>query len=217
MIKFGTISEVDATKGLARVKFDADDNMVSYWLPISHPKTLQDKFIVPFDINEHVWCLMDQNMEYGIIGGAIYDSGNQPDGGDNKKIAVKFAGSLLVEFDRNTKTLSIDGPGDFSIDINGTGKGKVNIKCNEAVIESLTSVEVKAATEILLTVPLVIASGALQAASLAITGGGAITGAGSLSVSGTISGGTVQQGTVVLGTHIHSGVTAGGANSGPPV
>lgn len=40
---------------------------------------------------------------------------------------------------------------------------------------------------------------------------------GDLQVTGTITGGTVKQGTVNLGTHIHSGVTVGGGDTGVPV
>lgn len=41
-----------------------------------------------------------------------------------------------------------------------------------------------------------------------------ITIAGDCTVTGTVSGGTVQQGAVVLGTHKHPGVQSGGANTG---
>lgn len=216
MIKFGIISEVDAVNGMARVKFDGDDGMVSYPLHISVPKTKTDKFSIPFDVNEHVWCMMDDDMEYGVIGGAIYDANNGPDNGAAGNVAVQFAGSLRVEYSRNDKTLSIKGVGDLNIDINGTGKGKVNIKCADAVIESLTSVEVKAAVDIKLTAPIVTVSGQLQAASIAITGGGSISGVGNIDASGTITGGTIQQGAIVLGTHKHTGVTTGGGTSGTP-
>jgi phage baseplate assembly protein gpV len=217
MLRFGIISEVDADKGQARVKFDGEDGIVSYWLPISVPKTKEDKYSIPFDVNEHVWCLMDDNLEYGVIGGAIYDTGNGPIGGADGKVAVKFTGSLRVEFDRNSKSLSINGPGDLDIDINGTGTGKVNIRCNQATIESLTGiVEVIAPQGVLFTSPTVTVTGQLIAASIAITGSGAITGAGSISVSGTITGGQVMEGTIRLGTHKHTGVTVGGGITGTP-
>ncbi len=216
MLKFGIISEVDASRGMARVKFDAEDGMVSYWLPISVPKTATDKFSIPFDVNEHVWCLMDEHMEYGIIGGAVYDASNQPDGGTLGNVRVKFGGGLWVEYSRNNKSLSIGGTGDINVDINGTGKGKVNIKCNQAVIESLTDLEIKAVTEIKLTAPLVKVSGALQAASLATTGGGNITGTGDMTINGSITASQISEGGIRLGTHKHTGVQSGGSNTGGP-
>jgi phage baseplate assembly protein V len=220
-LRFGVISEVKAEEGLARVRFQAEDDMVSYWLPMSMPKTLQDKFIIPYDVNEHVWCLMDENMEYGVIGGAIYDQGNQNTGGTAAKIRVQFVQGLCVEYSRNSKTLSISGPGDINIDINGTGKGKVNIKCNEAVIESLTTVEIKATTEIILNAPLVTVLGLLNAEQIAVSSGGVGNGnatvAGNFDVTGTITGGEVHEGVIRLGTHKHSGVTTGGGTSGTPI
>lgn len=217
MLKFAIITEVDAAKGLARVKFDGDDNMVSFWLPMSMAKTAPDKFIIPFDVNEHVWCLMDENMENGVIGGAIYDSKNASTGGAAGVIRFGFVQGLFVEYSRNDKTLRIGGTGDINIDINGTGKGKVNIKCNQATIESLTGAEVKAATEIKLTAPLITCSGALTAASIATTGGGAITGTGNMTITGSITAAEVNEGAIRLGTHKHIGVTTGGGTSGTPV
>lgn len=216
MLKFGIITEVDATKGLAKVKFDGEDGIVSDWLPMSQAKTKEDKFIIPFDINEHVWCMMDEHVEAGVVGGAIYDESNDDTEGANDKIRLQFVGGLFVEFERSSNTLAIGGTGDFNIDIDGTGKGKVNIKCNEAVIESLTSVEVKAVTEIKLTAPVITCSGALTAASIATSGAGAITGSGDMNITGIITGGQVKEGTIRLGTHKHIGVTIGGGTSGTP-
>jgi phage baseplate assembly protein gpV len=45
-------------------------------------------------------------------------------------------------------------------------------------------------------------------------GGGGTVDFGNANIQTT---GTIKQGTVVLGTHAHSGVTTGGGNSGPPV
>ena len=220
MLKFGHITEMDAAKGLARVKFDGEDGIVSYWLPISVPGTVDGKYIIPFNVNEHVWCMMDDHMEFGVIGGAIYDAGNGPNGGNNEKVRVNFVGGLGVEYDRNSKTLSIGGTGDFNIDINGTGKGKVNIKCNSAVIESLTDAEIKATTLIKLTAPAVLCSGTIQASAIGIgaappaAGNGIIT--GDINVTGKVEAGEVKEGTIRLGTHKHIGVTIGGGTSGTP-
>lgn len=107
-LKFGKITEVDAAKGLAKVTFEEDDNLVTSFLPMSVPKTAGDKFSIPFDINEHVWCIMDENCEDGVIGGAIYDSANIPSGAPGKT-SVQFVGNMSVEYDRSTATLAITG------------------------------------------------------------------------------------------------------------
>jgi len=107
-LKFGKITEVDAAKGLAKVTFEEDDNLVTAFLPMSVPKSAQDKYSIPFDINEHVWCIMDENCEDGVIGGAIYDSKNTP-AGSAEKTSVQFVGDMSVEYNRTTATLSIAG------------------------------------------------------------------------------------------------------------
>jgi phage baseplate assembly protein V len=219
-IRYGYITEMDASKGLGRVKFDGEDNIVSDWLPISVPGSRDGKFSIPFIVNEHVWCLMDQNLEHGIIGGAIYDAKNQPESGDNNKVRVSFVSGLWVEYDRNDKNLSIGGTGDIDIDINGTGLGKVNIKCNQATIESLTGAELKATTEIKLTAPLVTVSGQLVAGSIGTTtgtgGSGNVAISGDINATGKVEGSEVKEGSIRLGTHRHTGVQTGGGTSGGP-
>jgi len=220
MLRFGHISEMDAVKGMARVKFDGEDGVVSYWLPLSMPGVVDGKFMMPYNINEHVWCMMDENLEYGVIGGAIYDAANNNSGGANNKIRLQFVGGLFVQYDRQSNTLAIGGTGDINIDINGTGKGKVNIKCNQAVIESLTDAEVKAATVIKLTAPAVLCSGTLQATSIGIgtapPASGNIEVSGNMNVTGKVEANEVKEGTIRLGTHKHTGVQTGGGVSGGP-
>lgn len=114
-LKYGIVTEVDATKGLARVRFDDDEDMVSDWLPMMQAKTLVDKFMIFYDINEHVVCLMDENCEEGVIIGAIYSQNELPDGGAAKKIRVKLAGNLSVEYDRLDASLNIIGIGNIKI------------------------------------------------------------------------------------------------------
>jgi phage baseplate assembly protein gpV len=67
-------------------------------------------------------------------------------------------------------------------------------------------------TEIDITAPVIALNGAVTAASLAVSGSGAATVAGSLVVTGAVS----AQGTD-LHTHVHSGVSFGGSDTGPPV
>lgn len=87
---FGFISDIDPAKGLVRVEFAEDDDvpdsesdaktLVSDWLPVSVKKSLNDKETFPYDVNEHVWCIMDEHCEYGIVGGCLYNTEDVPDG-----------------------------------------------------------------------------------------------------------------------------------------
>lgn len=108
-LKFGKITEVDAAKGLARVAFEEDDNLVSAFIPMSVPRSAQDKYSMPFDVNEHVWCMMDEACEDGVIGGAIYDAGNLPVNTAAGNHIVVLDGKLTVKYDRIAQTLSLTG------------------------------------------------------------------------------------------------------------
>ncbi len=120
-LKFGIISEIDADSGMARVYFEEDD-FVSAPLKISVMRSKGDQVSFPFDINEHVWCIMDEYCEYGVIGGAIYDDENKPQGSAAGKLLINFADNSAIEYDRQSHTLSFDI------------QGEVNINCTQANI-----------------------------------------------------------------------------------
>jgi phage baseplate assembly protein V len=130
-LEFGIITEIDFVSGLARVKF-MDDGLVSAPLKISVMRSGPDQFIFPFDVNEHVWCLMDDECEYGVIGGAVYDEGNNPPESSKGVLKLKFADNSAIEYNRNSHILSFDI------------QGKVNIKCDEANLTCADSANIAA-------------------------------------------------------------------------
>jgi phage baseplate assembly protein V len=130
-LEYGVISEIDFVSGLARVKF-LDDGLVSAPLKISVMRSGPDQFIFPFDVNEHVWCLMDDECEYGVIGGAIYDEGNVPPEVSKGILKLKFADNSAIEYNRNSHILSFDI------------QGKVSIKCDEANLTCADSANITA-------------------------------------------------------------------------
>lgn len=212
MLKFGRICEVDAVNGLGKVHF-TQENIVSDWLPFSVPISLDDQVQFPVHITQHVWCMMDDRCEDGVIGGAIYDTGNLPVDGDADIVRVKFVGGLSVEYNRNDKSLSIKGTGKIDIDVTGD----VTVKCNKAVIDADTEIEAKALTKITLQAPIVEATAILKAASIQIAGGGTMTSDGDIITTGKVTASEVSEGAIRLGTHKHTGVTTGGGTSGTPV
>lgn len=107
MLRFGIISEVDPEKGKARVKF-LEDDLVSAWLPVTQPKTQDDKYFYSPSINEQVWCLMDERLENGVIGGAIYSrEDTPPDEAGRKKAGVKFSDGTLIEYDKDARRVKV--------------------------------------------------------------------------------------------------------------
>jgi phage baseplate assembly protein V len=140
MLMFGYISECDASKGLARVNFAAD-GIVSDWLPIAVTKSKDDKFTYAFDINEHVCCLMEENMSNGVILCAIYDGKNEA-GGNKDKVSITFSDGGIVEYDRSNSKLTVNTSGEVDITASKVSisgdlevSGKIEAQGN---IESLT-------------------------------------------------------------------------------
>lgn len=107
MLRYGTISSIDADKGLARVQF-GEDEVVSDWLPVLVQKTMNDKYFYMPDVNEHVACLMEENGENGIILGAIYSQANAPGvvKGEGKS-GVEYENGDIIEYDHNGRILSM--------------------------------------------------------------------------------------------------------------
>lgn len=140
MLKYGIISEVDTSKGLARVTFD-DDGIVSGWLPVSVPKSLNDKFFAMPDVNEHVWCVMDDNAENGVIGGSLYSTVSQPIGGGADIVAVRFSDGTRVEYDRAGHKLTVT-VGDSVLKVSQAGvtikKGSESLKViNDDMLQAI--------------------------------------------------------------------------------
>jgi phage baseplate assembly protein gpV len=107
----GLISDTDPAKGKVRVKFDADtdddddDNpavLVSDWIPFIVRKSQNDKETFPFDINEQVWCVMDEFCEEGIVIGATYNDTDKPDGAGNNIYRILYKDGSYEQFDRSS-------------------------------------------------------------------------------------------------------------------
>lgn len=108
---------MDLDKGLARVTFK-EDGIVSPWISIAVPNSKDTKFSLPMAVNEHVYCIMDENGETGVVGGAIYSKESQPS---------LTGGSVGVTFPDGSKVEFIDGV------LNIETEGQVNIKASPKV------------------------------------------------------------------------------------
>lgn len=116
MLKFGYITELDTAKGVVRVHF-TDDDIVSNPLPVSVPASKTDKYSFPFAINEQVWCLMDDNCEFGVVGGAIYSAKDKPPSGagDDHIIIDVNSGKARLTINRQTGDIELTGQGKLKI------------------------------------------------------------------------------------------------------
>ena len=122
MLKFGIVTNINPTLAQARVQF-ADDDVLSYWLPILQQKTQKDKFYAIPDIGEHVACLMDTNSEEGVILGAIYSALDNPPTSSKNQLMIKFEDESFIQFNKETGILTLKFKGiEVISDINQTGK-----------------------------------------------------------------------------------------------
>lgn len=207
---------------MARVKFD-DDNIVSAPLHCAVPSSLDDQVQFPFNINQHVYCIMDERCERGVIAGAVYDEGNTPAAGNANVVRLKFKDGLELKYDRSAKKLSVLGTGD--VEINTTGKLDATVTGN-AKLTTAGQAEVIATTEIKLTAPVTEVSGLLKCGAILTTApsgpglhidaSGNMTTSGKIESTDEVKGATVVQGAIQLGTHKHTGVTTGVGTSGLP-
>lgn len=95
-LRFGTVSQVDNSKGLVRVNFE-EDNIVSYWLSVAVPSTKDDSFCSMPDIGEHVYCVMDENSENGVVGGAVFSADHLPALATR---GIQFKDGMVIKYDR---------------------------------------------------------------------------------------------------------------------
>jgi len=215
MLRFGFITDIDPTAGMAKVTFSDDEN-VSDWLQLV-VKGTDNKDVFTININEQVACLMDENSEDGVILGALFNNKTPANGGVGI-FKTAYSDGSLISYDRNS--------GKYEIDI----KGVVNLKATKKItVESLTEVEVKSTVKttikstanVTIEAPLITLTGAV-AISGALAIGGAVTGAsgapisGNIQVAGKLIAGTdVEVGTIKLKTHTHNSNSGGGITTAP--
>lgn len=213
MIKFGIISEVKP--GFGKVSFE-EDGIVTDFLPVLVRKSKTDKESWPLEVNEHVVCLMEEDMETGVILGAIPNEQDAPDPGEAAgKFRKRFADGTVLEYDSKAHVLTVDVKGQLKAITTGAAeidaKGPATVKSAvKATVEAL-AIELKGN---------VVVSGSLTAGAISTNtangGTGKLQIAGDIESTGQITATDVKAGSVSLKTHIHPGVQPGSGSTGAP-
>lgn len=107
--KTGVVSAIDPKAVKARVRFDDLDGLETAMIPVGNRKTHQDKDYWMPDVGEHVACLMDANLEDGVVVCAIYSDEDSPPTDDPDVRMVRFKDGAEVAYDRSTHTLTVRG------------------------------------------------------------------------------------------------------------
>ncbi|ADJ61739.1 phage baseplate assembly protein V [Herbaspirillum seropedicae] len=118
--------------GFARVRFDDMEGLQSAWLPVVHPKTLQDQVLWTLDVGEHVACLMDGHMEDGCILGALYSSASPPPSDSPDKLRLQFKDGGHLEYDRSSGAMQVLCKGAVSVE----AAGAVTVKAPSVLLDT---------------------------------------------------------------------------------
>lgn len=129
LIRVGTVSTVNAAAGTVRVAFAAQDDMVTYELPVITRGSKNNKDYWLPDVDEQVLCLFLPNTSGrgicdGFVLGTFYSSVDAPVENSGDVHAVKYGDGTIIKHDRSTGKLTINATGD--IDIIAGGKVTIN-------------------------------------------------------------------------------------------
>ncbi len=191
ILRPGTVEAID--HAAARVRIRSGD-ILTDWLPWLTHRAGATATWSPPTVGEQVLLLAPSgNLAAAIVLPALYaDAHPAPSTSPNEHV-MEFPDGAVITYNHAAGALSVQG------------------------IKTLT---IEADTHVTLNAPATTVTGALTVqglltyqAGLAGTGGGAGT-----TISGTIvqTGGTLSSNGIVLATHTHPGVQAGGSNTGGP-
>lgn len=120
LIRVGTVSSVNAAAGSVRVAFAAQDDMVTYELPVITRGSKNNKDYWLPDVDEQVLCLFLPNVSgrgvcEGFVLGTFYSSVDAPVENSGDVHAVKYGDGTIIKHDRSTGKLTINATGDIDI------------------------------------------------------------------------------------------------------
>lgn len=121
-VKRGIVVERDPAKKRAKVQFQDEDQAVSFWVDVlSRSSGSTKSFIMP-DMDDEVWCMLDQKGEDGCIVGSKYNQKDKPPFSGNDDVGMTFpGGSIHINRQGGSITISVNG------DVSVTAAGNVTI------------------------------------------------------------------------------------------
>lgn len=214
VVRFGTVSEVDAANGLARV--DLGD-LVTDWLPWTTPSAGNDRVWNTPDVGQQVVIASPGDASQGCIIGSLFSTAKAANGSDGKDRRITFSDGTVIEMDRAASNLNVQVPsaGSIRLSIGGTTlllqDGQATLTTPKLVVDSPDSTFTgKVTVQGLLT----------YQAGLTGSGGSGASMTGPINQSGgavTLAGSSLtHNGKNVGSTHTHGGVQSGGSNTGAP-
>ena len=142
MLKFGIVSQIDATSGRVKVKFGSDEGLESYWLHVLAANTQNAKFYAMPEVGSGVACHVDEHCENGVVMGTIYSQTDTPPVTDSNKFHVLFKDGTWLEYDQEQHKLT------------GQVQGAVALEATGAIqVSTEKTLILEAAQEVLIRTP----------------------------------------------------------------
>lgn len=207
LIRPGTVLEADYQKARVRVKMGSN---TSAWLPWVTQRAGGDRIWHPPEIGEQVLVIAPSGeLAAGfVLSGGIYKQ-DHPANGDRATISrTTYADGAVVEYDRENHAYLMNVPQGGTITVK---TGTASLEVNQQGIThraGTTRVNITGSA-----VAVMCGNTSLHIGPDGVTITGPITIIGSVNQSA----GSLNSNGIILQSHIHGGVTAGTAMSGPPM
>ena len=110
--KRGIVRELKPEKAQARVEFEDEDGVSSYWLSVNSPLASGggSRIYAMPEVGSQVHCLIDWRGEDGCILGASYSDKDPPPATDATHMVGKLAGGMEWKYDKGAGTLEVKVP-----------------------------------------------------------------------------------------------------------
>ena len=104
LLRFGTVSEVDAGRALVRV--DLGD-LVTDWVPWATRSAGHNREWSALDVGEQVALLSPGDPSLGLVVGSLFQDSHPANGNTGKDWRITFKDGTVLEFDRDASALRV--------------------------------------------------------------------------------------------------------------
>ena len=111
----GVVVERDPKNMRVKVRFEDEDNTVSYWIDVLGGSSNGVSYFGMPGEEDEVWCAIDAKGESGCLLGSRYNDKERPPHDTNADIAVVFPGGF-VHINTGSGNISVKTPGVARID-----------------------------------------------------------------------------------------------------
>lgn len=143
LLKYGTVVSV-TDAGRVCVRFDDLDGMVSQPLKVIVPRAHRDKAHHAPDEGALVACVVDENIEDGVVLGEVYSDVDAPATSNPALWHWKMADGSEFEFDRDSGRLRIKTSSDISVETSAAAslKAATEITLDALLVKVVNDLEI---------------------------------------------------------------------------